>query len=215
MKRGWDVRPLTFNYHLRPKAELRACRELLSDASLGDLIEIEMPFLREVSDLGDRIENPQLHAAPEGYVPARNLIFYSLALNQAEILGAKHVIGGHNSGDSHVFPDASPRFFAAVNDLGRIGLWSGEAAPVEVIVPLSGLTKERVLQLGRDLGVRFEHTWSCYGDGLEHCGVCESCRERREAFRNLGWMDPVPYTRPLTSSVGKTRAPQTSLPQRS
>jgi 7-cyano-7-deazaguanine synthase len=160
------------------------------------------------------MENPRLPSAPEGYVPARNLVFYALALNQAEILGARYVIGGHNSGDSHVFPDASPRFFSAVNELGRIGLWSWEASPVEVIVPLSGLTKERVLQLGLELGVRFEHTWSCYGDGPVHCGVCESCRERQEAFRNIGSMDPVPYARPLPP-IGKTIAAQTSLPQRS
>lgn len=196
MGQGWDVRALTFNYHQRPTAELRACRALLADAGLGGLTEIDLPFLREVSDLEDGIGNAALPAAPRGYVPARNLIFYSLALNRAEILGARYVVGGHNSGDSHVFPDASPRFFAAVNELGRIGLWSWEASPVEVVVPLSGLGKERVLQLGLELGVRFEHTWSCYSDGPAHCGLCESCQERQEAFRNLGLVDPVPYARP-------------------
>ena len=60
-------------------------------------------------------------------------------------------------------------------------------------MPLGGKSKEDVLRMGRDLGVPFELTWSCYWDRDTHCGTCVSCRERRDAFTAIGMKDPVPY----------------------
>ena len=43
------------------------------------------------------------------------------------------------------------------------------------------------------MNVPFDVTWSCYWDRAVHCGTCVSCRERQEAFTNLGIEDPVAY----------------------
>jgi len=192
--KGWDVRPLTFHYFRRPPQEVVATHALLDASGTQGLREIDLPFLREVDDLkGAGIENKELLASPEGYIPARNMVFYALAAYEAEPLGARWVIGGHNGSDPEAFPDASPKFFNFFNSMYRLGLWSYDKTPVQILLPLSGKSKVEVVKLGLDLKVPLEITWSCYWDRDLHCGTCASCVERKEAFRALGVEDPIEY----------------------
>ncbi len=191
---AWDVHPLTFDYFGRPQREHTAIQALVKAAGVRPVRSIPLPFLKEVDDLRSAgLANPVLEASPEGYIPARNLIFYSLAAYFAELEGIRYLVGGHNGIDPESFPDASPRFFDHLNDVFRLSLWSFERSPVEVRVPLSGKSKEDVLRLGQSLGVPFELTWSCYWDRDTPCGTCVSCQERREAFAAIGLRDPAPY----------------------
>ncbi len=194
MKQGWDVHPLTFDYFGRPRREHTAIESLVKRSGVRPIRYVDLPFLKEVDDLReDGLENPALEGSPEGYIPARNLIFYSLAAYFAELDGTRYLVGGHNGMDPESFPDASPKFFRFLNSVFELSLWSSDTSPVEVVVPLGGKSKEDVLRMGRDLGVPFELTWSCYWDRDTHCGTCVSCRERREAFAAIGMKDPVPY----------------------
>jgi 7-cyano-7-deazaguanine synthase len=185
---------LTVDYHARPAAEVRAVRSLLAAVGARDLLQVPLPFLKEVDDLKkDGLENALLSEAPDAYIPARNMIFYAVAGYYAETLGTPLVVGGHNGIDPETFPDSSPDFFTHVNSLYRLGLWSYPKSHVSIKLPLAGKPKEEVVDLGIELGVPFERTWSCYFDGERHCGRCPSCVERQEAFRRLGRSDPVPY----------------------
>lgn len=191
---GWDIRPLTFDYFGRPQRESRAVEDLAIRASVGPVRRVDLPFLKEIDDLRkDAIGNPALVDSPEGYIPARNTIFYGLAAYYGEIDGARYLIGGHNGMDPEAFPDSSPKFFNFLNSILRLGLWSYERSPIQVLVPLSGKSKEEVVRMGLALKVPFEVTWSCYWDRDLHCGTCPSCRERREAFAAVGVIDPVDY----------------------
>ncbi len=206
--RGWEVRPLTFDYYGRPKRERTAIQALVERAGVRPVRSVELPFLREVDDLRPSgFENRALNESPEGYIPARNLVFYSLAAYYAELDGVRYLVGGHNGTDPESFPDASPKFFDHLNRVFGMSLWSYADAPVEVVIPLSGKSKEEVLRLGQHLGVPFELTWSCYWDQDVHCGTCASCRERREAFEAIGVKDPVAYetrsTHRRASSISK------------
>lgn len=195
-RNGWDVRPLTFHYFNRPKAEVRAIGALLPAAEIQGVREVDLPFLMEIDDMrkqGVAFDNRELTRSPEGYIPARNLIFYALAAHYAELDRARWVIGGHNGTDPEQFPDSSPKFFNFVNSLYRLGIWSYGTSPMHVLLPLSGKTKVEVVRLGLELEVPFADTWSCFWDGDVHCGTCVSCRERRDAFAALGVEDPVPY----------------------
>ncbi|HKZ89575.1 MAG TPA: 7-cyano-7-deazaguanine synthase [Thermoplasmata archaeon] len=193
-ERGWDVRPLTFDYFARPKKEAIAMEALAAHSHVGPVRHVDLPFLKEVDDLRkEGLENPTLLRAPESYVPARNLIFYGLAAHFAERDGARYIVGGHNGIDPKSFPDSSPKFFEFVNEVYRLGLWTYDRAPVKVVVPLSGMSKADVVRMGLERGVPFEATWSCYWDRETHCGTCPSCRERREAFAAVGVEDPVAY----------------------
>jgi 7-cyano-7-deazaguanine synthase len=88
------------------------------------------------------------------------------------------------------FPDATPEFFAATARALSLGL--GMAIDVEA--PFVAMRKSEVIRRGRELGVPLELTLSCMNpaDGA-HCGRCSKCRERRDAFREAGVVDPTTY----------------------
>lgn len=191
---GWEIRPLTFDYFGRPRQEQKAVQALTSLAGTDPVRNVDLPFLKEVDDLRkEGFGNPRLLESPEGYIPGRNLIFYGLAGYYAELDGVRYIIGGHNGIDPESFPDSSPKFFNFLNSVFRLSLWSYDASPVQILVPLSGKSKEDVVRQGLEMKVPFDVTWSCYWDRELHCGTCASCRERREAFAKVGVEDPVEY----------------------
>jgi len=193
-QQGWDIRPLTFDYFGRPRREHDAVLALTAQIGTGPVRRVDLPFLKEVDDLRkEGFENRRLLNSPEGYIPGRNLIFYGLAGHYAELDAVRYIVGGHNGIDPESFPDASPKFFNFFNSMYRLGLWSYDKTPVQILLPLSGKSKVEVVKLGLDLKVPLEITWSCYWDRDLHCGTCASCVERKEAFRALGIEDPIEY----------------------
>src|SRR5439155_497815 len=193
-QQGWDIRPLTCDYFGRPRREHDAVLALTSRIGTGPLRRVDLPFLKEVDDLRkEGFENRRLLDSPEGYIPGRNLIFYGLAGHYAELDAVRYIVGGHNGIDPESFPDASPKFFNFLNSVFHLSLWSYDASPVQILVPLSGKSKDNVIRMGLDMKVPFDVTWSCYWDREVHCGTCVSCRERRDAFAKVGVEDPVAY----------------------
>lgn len=172
LREGHDVTALSFRYPGRPARETRAARDLAERAGVR-LVESDVPFLREP-------EGGRFVAAPRGYVPARNAVFYAAAAYHAEVLGMDAIVGGHNADDAARFPDASAAFFARLEALLADGLWSPDAAASgpKLVMPLSSLTKLQVVALGRSMGVPLALAWSCYEDGEAPCGACPSCVER-------------------------------------
>ncbi|MDY6779366.1 MAG: 7-cyano-7-deazaguanine synthase, partial [Halobacteria archaeon] len=65
-----------------------------------------------------------------------------------------------------------------------------DRADFDVRRPVVEMEKPEIIRRGDELGVPFEHTWSCYQDGDEHCGVCASCEERAKGFEEAGVEDP-------------------------
>jgi len=61
---------------------------------------------------------------------------------------------------------------------------------VRVVSPFCDITKRDIALIGKELGVPFEKTYSCYERREKHCGKCGTCRERKEAL--LGF-DPTEY----------------------
>lgn len=185
---GWDVFSIEFEYCQRPEQERRACRRLRERIGITNQIAAPLHFIREVSDIPEQeLANPSLAHAPEGYIPLRNLIFYSLAAYHAEVLGARYIVGGHNRTDCESFPDAGKAFWAQLNQIFRIAIWSHAQVQTEVVLPLIEMGKAEVIRLGSELGVPFELTWSCYHDAERPCGACESCIERAQAFAAAGF----------------------------
>jgi len=122
------------------------------------------------------------------YLEGRNIVL----LSKASVFMARNrlsrVMLGPLAGNP--FPDATPQFFAALNEAFSLGL----AAPMAISAPFSRLHKEDVVKIGAGLGVPFELTLSCMNpSGTTHCGLCSKCRERRDAFHAAGVKDPTPY----------------------
>ncbi len=193
LDRGLRAEALTFDYHGRPHRESAAVDAVARRANVGPVHRVPLPWLREASDLPrDVVRNPELERAPEGYVPARNLVFYAIGAHHAEILGVKALVGGHHGADAERFPDASPRFFDAFATAANLAFATRAPKPLEVLLPLRDFDKRQVLDLGFRLGVPFEDTWSCYwADRPRPCGTCAPCAERAGAFAAAGRADPL------------------------
>ena len=147
----------------------------------------------------DRTHEERSGAIPITYVPARNTIFLSLALAYAETLDAQTIYFGANVLDYSGYPDCRPEFIRAFENVARVGTKMGaEGRKIEVRAPLLMQSKAEIVRCGQELQVPFELTHSCYdpGDTGVACGRCDSCRIRREGFRQAGVVDPIPYAIP-------------------
>jgi 7-cyano-7-deazaguanine synthase len=183
MRKDWEPIPLTFDYFARAKAEKSATRLILRKAGIEHFIEVPLESVKEVHDLAKEGRVPRtLKDAPEGYIPARNMIFYSIAAYYAEVFGAEFIVGGHNKGDPEEFPDSNPSFFRQMNGLLKMGLWSYRQKAVKILTPLRYKTKPDVVRLGLRLGAPLGLTWSCRFDAKKPCGKCSSCIERDHAL---------------------------------
>jgi 7-cyano-7-deazaguanine synthase len=190
-----EVIAITFNYFGRLVQERRASVQLIKTAGINKLIEIDLPFVKEAADSsyysGRLKENPHSYAQESSYVPARNMIFYSIGAHYAEYLGVKWIIGGHNLHDAKFFKDASKRFIDKINMLFKEGCLLCNDQAYQILLPLSRMNRKEIIRLAIKLKVPIELTWSCHREGTIHCGSCYACRQRLEAFDDLGLKDPV------------------------
>lgn len=136
-------------------------------------------------------ESPPGWDAPDEAVElrGRNLVLLAKAIVLAALEGWPTLALGSLAGNP--FPDATPEFFAA---LART---AGPAvrAEIAIVTPYRGLHKDAVIRRGAALPL--EHTLSCLhptADG-RHCGDCNKCRERVEAFAAAGVPDRTAYAR--------------------
>jgi 7-cyano-7-deazaguanine synthase len=189
---GFDVIALSFIYPGRAQQELQATRRIAQSAQIH-CIEVFLPFLQTATDLIRH--DPRAFIGinvPEGYIPTRNLIYYALAAYYSEIYSAEYIIAGHLETDSIGFPDATPKFFQAVEAIiSMMQLDPQNIGSRHILLPFLTKTKTEVVQLAVQLKVPLGLTWSCYYDRPEHCENCESCWEREEAFDYAGVNDPL------------------------
>lgn len=159
-------------------------------------IEIDLAFMGKYfkSSLLDGAE-----AIPEGnydednmkstVVPFRNGIMLSVAAGLAESRGLKNVMMANHSGDHAIYPDCRPEFVKAMTAAIEAGTYEG----VKLVAPYTDITKADIVSRGAKLGIDYSKTYSCYKGGVHHCGVCGTCRERKEAFTLAGVKDDTIY----------------------
>lgn len=203
---GYDIDLLTIAYGQRHAIEveragriataLKARRHLVINLDLraigGSALTGDVPVPK------NRPEVERSREVPVTYVPARNLIFLSLAAAYAETIGALVVYFGANVLDYSGYPDCRPEFIKAFEATVRAGTKAGmEGRSIEVRTPLLTLTKAQIVTLGVSLNVPFHLTHSCYDPvGAVACGRCDSCLIRRKGFAEAGVADPIPYMVP-------------------
>lgn len=197
---GFAVCALTIDYNQRHRRELEAAREIA--ALLGAERHVVLPLdLRQFggSALTDDIAVPKGGVGaeiPVTYVPARNLVFLSLTLAWAEALGAHDVVIGVNALDYSGYPDCRPEFIAGFADLAKLATKAGaQGEAFQIHAPLQYLGKAEIAAEAGRLGLDPALSWSCYDpqpDGSA-CGLCDSCRLRREGFAKAGIVDTTRY----------------------
>ncbi len=191
-----NVLTLTFNYSSKHNAQENEFARLLAHHYGVPNTKIDLPFVNDLfkSDLlqsGGDI--PEGHYADPSMkrtvVPFRNGIMLAIAAGYAESKDAKFLYLGAHAGDHAVYPDCRAEWTKAMSEAIRLGGYLG----VELLSPFVHVSKTDIARLGQALEVPYELTYSCYKGGEKHCGLCGTCFERKEAFRESGVYDPTEY----------------------
>jgi len=184
-----EIYSITMTYSAAYDAEAEASKRVAAAAGVKEHFNVLLPFFKDI----ERRYRPEPSAEiTPAYVPARNIIFYGIAVAYAESLHADTVVFGSNADDAKELPDANPKFIQLMNELIVNGTRAGsEGFNIEAVNPLINRTKCEVLKLALELGVPLELTWSCHEDGKTPCGKCRGCVNRSNAFREVGIEDPL------------------------
>lgn len=187
---------LTFDYGSNHADNEIACARLHCERLGIRHIIIPLDFMHRyfTSSLlqgGDAI--PEGHYTSENMastvVPFRNGIMLSIACGMAESNGLKVVMIANHGGDHTIYPDCREEFIQAMSQ----AMTAGTDTDVRVFAPYTNITKSDIARHGRDLGLDYSETWSCYKGGKVHCGKCGTCIERREALAEAGINDTTEY----------------------
>lgn len=179
---------------------------MLTDASLG---KVEVP----------NISYSDIHGVSPTYVPFRNgLLLSAITAHAQKWVNAQLAeynkgwmetwghedpesayrfkdtagvyFGAHSEDAANwAYPDCTPEFIGAMAN----AIYIGSYQTIRLYTPIQWLMKVEVVELGEKLGVPWAETWSCYKGEALHCGVCPTCRSRKEAFIAAEVFDPTVY----------------------
>ena len=200
-REGYQCYALSFDYGQRHRAELEAAARVAQALGAARHVVARID-LRQIghSALTDDLAVPKgrsaedmSHGIPVTYVPARNTIFLSFALAWAEVLEAPDIFIGVNALDYSGYPDCRPEYIAAFESMANLATKAGVEGRLRVRIhtPLIRRSKAEIVKLGRELGLDFSLTHSCYDPDAEGrpCGQCDSCLLRRKGFQEAGIAD--------------------------
>ena len=201
-ERGFACHCLSLDYGQRHRAELAAAARVA--ASLGAAAQRTLNL--DLTQFGGSALTDASIAVPTAgvqpgipvtYVPARNTIMLSLALAWAEVLDASDIFIGVNAVDYSGYPDCRPEYIRAFEAMANLATKAAiEGRRLNLHAPLIDLSKAAIIRRGTALGVDYALTVSCYQADAQGraCGVCDSCRLRREGFVAAGVADPTNYS---------------------
>jgi 7-cyano-7-deazaguanine synthase len=192
-RRYRKVYPVFIRYDLVwETAELRHLKRFLRNAKIPRvqiLTILDLPvrdlYGKHWSTTGRKV--PHARTPDEAvYLPGRNL----LLLSKTAVFCAFKKIDTISVGslDHNPFPDATPRFF---HEFAAV---AGEALNfrVKIIAPFRKLPKEKVLRRGKSLPLHLSFSCIAPRHGL-HCGRCNKCAERQQAFLVARVIDHTKY----------------------
>ena len=196
---GYDILALHVNYGQRTeKKELECAKKIADHLGALEFIEINLDYFTKfgassLTDFSIPVEKGALGRVeqPNTYVPFRNGNLIAIAASFCEAKGGDAVFIGVQSGDHTGYPDCTPEFISAMQNVINIGTQTEKK--IQLLTPFVRMNKTEILQEGLRLYVPYEDTWSCYSENEESCGVCSSCLSRLKAFADLGMEDPIAY----------------------
>ncbi|MEM3516084.1 MAG: 7-cyano-7-deazaguanine synthase, partial [Saccharolobus sp.] len=197
---GNDVVLLHFNYRHKAEEREREAVRKIAEYLQVPLIEIDTDLFKMIGHStlikggGDIVKDRSGEEGAEfahEWVPARNLIFLSVAIAIAESNGFDAVASGINLEEAGAYPDNEMEFIRLLNKLSPYA--TGPNKKVEVLMPVGNLVKHEIVKLGYEIGAPLHLTWSCYEGGQKHCGKCGPCYMRKMAYKINGLKDPIAY----------------------
>ena len=210
-EKGYDLYMLTYIYGQRAKKEVQQARAFSKVLKAKDHRVIDIAFMKNLYGRTNVLTDSKQHL-PKNFdysivVPIRNAIFITIATAWAMSIKANLVAYGAHGGDSH-YPDCRPEFIKSITktlNLAEVdGIISGLRHKITVWSPaMDGMDKSKLLSVGyKIMGDEIFKTWSCYSEGVKsigtnilHCGICESCINRKIAISKAGIKDKTHYAK--------------------
>lgn len=210
-KESWEVEAISFDYGQKASKELDALKEICFDAKIPLKI-IDIKFMKGLWS-GTQLTDDSIAVAkeynPSVVVPLRNAVMLSIAYSYAATQGYEVVGYGSHLGDigkfdhkvegtdphkEFFYPDCSPQFARALQAAFHMGMYECESKPTIDSPAIHGWTKSMLLKMGHEkFGDLIFKTWSCYSSGEKQCGECESCINRKNAFKGVEIVDKTEY----------------------
>lgn len=199
LRQGQPVQPFFVRGGLRWEStelqHLRAFLGRIAAPGLRELVVLEMPLADVYGEHWSRSGRvPDASSADDAvYLPGRNLLLIAKAAVWCQIRGIGQLALAPLG--SNPFPDASLHFFQSLQET----LNQTRNSPIEILRPFAAASKRDVMRLG--VGMPLELTFSCIDPvGDTHCGRCNKCAERRQAFQDAELPDLTPYAYPAEAS---------------
>ena len=202
LKSEYELHGITFSYGQKANNEIAAAKSFARKLGLKQHKIVDIGFMRDLYGNSNVLTSSK-RKIPSKFeysivVPIRNAVFLSIASAWAFTLNASLVAYGAHTGDKH-YPDCRPNFAkkleSAFNQGEIDGIKSKLRKNIEIWSPYRmGLSKSDLLKSGmKVLGNSIFKTWSCYSSKKHHCGICESCNNRKIAFEKAGITDKTKY----------------------
>lgn len=202
---GFAIHALSFRYGQRHAIEIAAAERIAKSQGVKrhTVVDIDLGVFGGSALTADipvpkgRSEAEMTASIPLTYVPARNTIFLSFALAEAEVSGSGDIFIGVNALDYSGYPDCRPDYIAAFERMANLATKAAVEGkqPIRIRAPLIALTKAEIIAKGLSLGVDYGLCVSCYDPDEKGraCGACDSCQLRLKGFAALKRRDPAPY----------------------
>ena len=197
---GFDeIYAITFEYDQKHDKELKSAIAIAKAAGVKEHKIVNL-LLNQWS--GCALTDPEMEVEdghierqdiPSTYVPARNMVFLSVAASWADALDITDIFIGVSEVDYSGYVDCREEFIKAMENAINLGtvLGAEKKQRITIHAPFMHLTKAEEVKLGVSLGVDFGLTWTCYRGGEHPCGVCDSCLLRAKAFAEANEIDPL------------------------
>lgn len=187
---------VSVDYGQRHQVELEAAEKVAAYYGVEHLVLDFTGWGKALS--GSALTDPGV-AVPDGeydeenmsltVVPNRNATMLMAVAGIAAARGLQEVWTAVHAGDHSVYPDCRPEFISSAAETAE----HGTDGAVTIRAPFSRSSKADIATAGAKYGAPLDLSWSCYKGGSVHCGVCGTCRERREAFQIAQITDPTVY----------------------
>jgi len=212
--RGFEIHPVVISYGQKSKQELLVAFWLSKELDFQEpkLVDFSgMINLWPGTQLTDSSVKVEEHYTPSVVVPIRNIVMLAVASAYGLSIGAEAVAYGAHTGDvaprkdnprEPLYPDCTQ---AAALSFAEVLKWAhhpfGKHKMMVISPAIENLSKQQLLKKSYEvMGSLIFETWSCYEEivagqwnRVTQCGRCESCRNRKAAFKEAGIEDETSY----------------------
>ena len=194
-----EIYALTFEYGQKHDKELKSAIAIAKAAGVKEHKIVNLLLNQwkgcSLTDRNMEIGDGDVNRSdiPATYVPARNMVFLSVAASYADALGITDIFIGVSEVDYSGYVDCREEFIKAMENAINLGtvLGAEKKQKITLHAPFMHMTKAEEIKLGVRLGVDFGLTWTCYRGDEHPCGTCDSCLLRAKAFAEAGVEDPT------------------------